>query len=111
MVMLGTCAGKLNRRLALQSNTPSQDSYGDTIESWSLIGNVWAEMVSAKGSEKFTGQQDAGFDTVVWRIRYRSDLDNLDRVVFESQNYDILGVNEEGYKTNLILITKAIIGR
>ena len=109
--MLGTCAGKLNRRIALQSNAPIQDTYGDMIESWSLIGNVWAEMVSAKGSEKFTAQQDAGFDTVVWRIRYRSDLDNLDRVVYDGQNYDILGVNEEGYRTNLILITKAILGR
>lgn len=107
--MLGSCAGKLNRYIELQTSSPSQDAGGEYIDSWSTLANVWAEKLSSKASEKYTGEQFQGYRTIVWRIRYRTDVNNLARVVWESNNYDVLGVTEEGYKQDLIIITEAIL--
>ena len=109
--MTGTCAGKLNKRIVLETNTPAQDGYGEPIEAWSAIASVWAEKMSAKASERFRGEQLAGYKTIVWRIRYRTDVDNLDRVTHDGQNFGMIGVTEEGNKDSLILITKAILDR
>ena len=109
--MTGTCAGKLNKRIILETNTPAQDGYGEPIEGWSTIASVWAEELSVKASERFRGEQSAGYKSIVWRIRYRTDVNNLDRVTHGGQKFDILGVTEEGNKDSLILITEAILDR
>jgi len=106
-----TCAGKLNRRVVLETNAPTQDSYGEPIESWSTIATVWASKLSATASEKFKGEQLAGHRTIVWRIRYRTDVDNLDRLTYGGEKYNVEGVTEEGNKDALILITEAILDR
>lgn len=109
MVMLGSCAGKMNKRVVLETNTPTQDGYGEPIEGWSTIGTVWAEQLSAKASERFRGEQTSGFEDIAWRIRYRNDVDNLDRLTYNGKTYDLLGTAEEGNKSSLILFTKAIL--
>jgi len=107
--MFGSCSGKMNKRVVLESNTPAQDGYGEPIESWSTIATVWAEQLSAKGSERFRGEQNSGFEDIVWRIRYRTDVDNLDRLTYNGKTYDLLGAIEEGNKDSLILSTRAIL--
>lgn len=106
-----TCAGKLNKRVVLETNTPTQDGYGEPIESWSTIASVWAGKLSAKASESFRGEQNAGFRVTVWRIRYRTDVDNLDRLTYGGEKYNVTGVTEEGNKDALILTTEAILSR
>lgn len=101
--------GKLDRYVTLESNTPSADGYGEPIESWSTIANVYAEKMNPKAVERYVNYQDAGFKNHVWRIRWRSDVDNLDRLVHNSENYNIIGVTEVGRKHYLLLMTELII--
>lgn len=107
------CAGSLNKRIILQSNTPAQDAYGAPIESWTTLATVWAEKVpqSKYANEKFKSDLTIGTLTVSWRIRYRTDVDNRCRLTHGGNIYNILGVEEEGVKDSLLLITEAIIGR
>ena len=100
---------KLDRRIALETNTPSQDTYGDPIESWGALDTVWAEKLTSKAFEKFTGEKLAGFHQIAWMIRHRTDVDNLARVVYDNINYEVLGVTEVGRKKGLILTTEAVI--
>lgn len=113
--MTGVYAGRLNRRIVLQRNTPAQDAYGTPIESWATIATVWAARATLDNTsafkEQFSSDVTIGVLPVVWRIRYRSDIDNLCRVTYGGNSYDILGVEEKGLKDSLLLITKAIIGR
>ena len=104
-----SCTGKMDRRILLETNTPSQDTYGDPIESWGTLGTVWAEKLSARAFEKFTGEKLTGFRHIGWLIRYRSDVDNLARVVFDGENYMVLGVTEMGRKKGLIINTEAVL--
>jgi len=107
--LLGSCAGSRDRYIELQSNTPTEGAGGEQVPGWSTLANVWAKKLSTKASEKWTGEQFVGKRVIVWEILHRTDVDNLDRVVYESNNYDILGVTEVGYKQGLMLITEAIL--
>ena len=40
--------GKLNRRIQIQSQTPSQDAAGQELQSWSTIYTCWAEITIQK---------------------------------------------------------------
>ena len=111
MTACGTCSGKFDKRVTLQSNTPSQDGYGQPVESWSTIATVWAEKLTARQAERFTGVRHAGFDSITWRIRYRTGLDNLDRLVWNGQNYDIEGTDIQGRNESILLTTKAVIDK
>ena len=104
-----TCAGKLNYYVELQSQSTAQDAAGEEVESFATLANVWAERMSRKVSERYIDDQFSGKRSSVWRIRYRSDVDNLDRLVYNSVNYDIIGVYEEGKERDLIIVTEAIL--
>ena len=99
--------GKLNRRVIIEDNTPVQSSTGEPVEAWATFATVWAELMKPSVAERFLGDQFAGFRGIVWRIRYRSDITNLMRVVYSSVNYDITGVYESGYKQDLIIVSEA----
>lgn len=107
----GVRAGKLNRYVELQTNTASTNTYGEPVESWSSVANVWAEKMDPKATERFAGDQFVATKQVSWRIRWRSDVDFLDRLVYDGVNYDIHGTIEVGFKKELILITEAVLDR
>ena len=103
--------GKLDRLITIETNTPSQDSYGEPIASWSTLATVYAEKVKPVVAQRFTGEQDAGFKKVVWRIRYRSDVvnDNLLRINYDGQTYDVKGTIEVQRRHYLLLMTESVI--
>ena len=108
---MNTCAGKLDHYVELQTDSSTQNSYGEDVETWSTLTNVWAARLSNKAAERYTAGQYVGTTTTTWRIRFRSDVDNLQRLVYNSENYGILGVYPEGKNADLILITELIINR
>lgn len=102
--------GKLDRLLTLQTNTPTQDTHGEPIESWANTTTMWAEQLSQSIVEKFTGEQDAGFRFVHWRVRYRAGITNLQRILDPDSNaYNIHGKIEVGRKHYYILKTELVI--
>ena len=101
--------GKLNRRIVIEDNTPVQSSTGEPVEGWATFATVWAEMMKPSVAERYIGDQFAGFRGIVWRVRYRSDITNLMRVVYSSVNYDITGVYEMGYKRDLLIVSEAVL--
>ncbi len=90
-----TDPGRLDRRITIEQNTPTQDGAGQPIDSWAALATVWAEVVPVGGSERFQAMQ-VGAETVVkFRIRYRGDVLRAMRVVYDSDNYDIADVAED----------------
>ncbi len=87
--------GRLDRRIAIQQNTPTQDSAGQPIDSWADLATVWAEVVPVSGSETFQAKQVGAEAVAKFRIRYRSDIVRKMRVVYDSDNYDISDAAED----------------
>ena len=99
-------AGKLDRRITLQTLTISRDSYGAAIESWSTLDTVWAGVLPLKGEEYFAAAQIVAEEQLKFRIRHRTDLTEKVRVLYESQAYDVQHIAEIGRRQGLELLGK-----
>lgn len=92
--------GDLRHRVALQSNTPTQDQFGAPVDSWSdVFSGLWAkiEPVSPKTAE-FAHTFATTVSHIV-TIRYNKDLVDGMRLVFGQRVLAINGfVDEEEMK-------------
>ena len=73
--------------------------FGADLDAWGLLAQAWARKMSARkmsarGNERTANGREVGQQTVVFRIRYRSTLSILDRIVYDGHAYDIDDVNE-----------------
>jgi len=99
--------GHMDRRIALQSTTLTTNDYGQRVASWATYATVWASIKYKGGSEKVTDDQVGSTQTVDFTIRYSTDVSGVKashRLVYNSQNYEILYVQEIGRKEGLILV-------
>jgi SPP1 family predicted phage head-tail adaptor len=99
-------SGKLDRRITLQTLTISRDGYGATIETWTDLDTVWAEVVPLKGTEYFAAAQIVVEEQLKFRIRYRSDLTEKVRITYNGQTYDVQNITEIGRRQGLELLGK-----
>lgn len=99
-------AGKLDRRVTLQTLTVTRDSYGAAIESWTDLDTVWAEVIPLKGREYFTAAQIVAEKMLKFRIRYRTDLTETMRIVYAGQTYDVQYMAEIGRRAGFELMGK-----
>lgn len=101
-------AGRLDRRVTLQRATTAADAYGERVQTWADLATVWAEKIES-GRLVAREQADAGEARVAlarrkFRIRWSETvavIDASDRLLFEGDAYDILGVTELGRREGL----------
>ena len=89
-------SGRLDRRLTLQRRTLTENDYGEPVETWTTLATVWAEKIPVRGSERYVAMQTVAEVDTRFKIRYRTDVSPLDRVVCAGITYDVQGVIEIG---------------
>jgi SPP1 family predicted phage head-tail adaptor len=99
-------SGKLDRRIQIQQRVETQDSYGQAVISYSTIATVWAEVIPLSGRELFAAAQKYPEATMRIRVRFRTDVTEKHRIVFNSTNYDIIHIAEIGRNEGLEFIVK-----
>lgn len=67
-------AGKLNKRVILQTKTSVPDGYGGGAESWADTVTLWAAIRPLEGQERFQAQQVSAKLTNEVEIRYRTGV-------------------------------------
>ncbi len=89
-------AGKLRHRVVIQENTPTRDSYGDEVDSWSTWATVWGAVEPLTGREAFSAGANQRLAEVTHRIRirYRSGVLPTMRVTWRSRTFNIQSVIE-----------------
>ena len=103
MTMRGIRVGAMDRRITLQTATETQDGYGEPVPTWSTLATVWASVRPERASEQFEGDQEHATRQTIFRIRYRSDVNEKTRISYGSQVYDITGIIEIGRREALDL--------
>ena len=97
--MAHIAAGRLDRRIAIQSATEVADAAGEPIQTWATTVTLWASYEEARGEEHPGADQRVAKRRVQFGIRYRTDVAITPRrdrrIVFDSRNYDILAVHED----------------
>ncbi len=98
-------AGKPDRRITIQRKTVSHNALNEPVEIWNDLVAVWAQMLGQTGQEFFANDQVLSEYKVVFRIRWRRDLKDTDRVMFEGRAHDIHSIRELGRRVGLELQT------
>ena len=95
-------AGAKDQQITLQRYAATPDGIGGTTQAWANLATdatVWAAVKAKAGREGLTeGRLSATFVTT-FTIYNRSDLSELDRIVFGGENYNIRGIRREGGRT------------
>lgn len=95
----------MDRSIVIQSNTPSTNSIGESVESWSTFATVWASFMPRHGREFLASSAEVSAEAdAVFTIRWRSDVTPQMRIVHDSRIYDIVSVQEYGRRVGLELI-------
>src|SRR3989304_308704 len=85
-------AGRLNKRVTLQSATIARDDNGQPIETFANVAEIWAAIDPIRGREYFAAQQVSADTTHRLTIRYRSGVSVQNRLLFGSRVVRIEGV-------------------
>lgn len=99
-------AGELDRRITLETYTTTKNSYGEEEKTWSTLATVWAKIDYSGGTEDFEADKNTAIGRVRFSIRHRTDVTEQTRILYESEYYDILAINEIGRREGLELITE-----
>jgi len=82
-------AGQLDRRITIQSFTTTTDDFGEVIQSFTTLADVWAKVEEKNGSEGEEGNQLMATKRVEFFIRYRADINEQMRIVYNGLTYKI----------------------
>jgi SPP1 family predicted phage head-tail adaptor len=60
-------AGRLDRRISIESKTVVQDEFGQPVETWAELATVWAHKRDIRANERFRAQQEIALGNRCWR--------------------------------------------
>jgi len=91
-------AGKMDRRIQLQSFSVTQDTDGSELKTWTTYATVWSAIRHITKLEEFERESDRrmGYQDIEFQIYYRNDIKETDRIIFEDKYYDVYSVIEMG---------------
>lgn len=88
--------GTMDQRVTLQRLTETPDGIGGVTRSWINLGVVWASVRTKAASEGMEqGRMNASAVSTFW-IWNRSDLTEVDRLMWGGEVYNIRGVLRQG---------------
>lgn len=101
--------GPMRHRVVIQEKSTTQDAAGEELQTYTNIAtnsNVWAAVTPSSAQERFISGSDQQQATVSHRVvlRYRSDLSDEMRVVWEGKNLDIEEIRDPSGKRQYTLL-------
>ena len=95
----------LNRIILLQSRVKTRDAFGSEIEGFVDLAKVWANVNQTGTSEKFNNdaKRTVALRNATMRIRWRDDVSETSRVVYDGLAWDIEGIARLGRRRELEL--------
>ena len=98
--------GRMNSRITIQQRTLVENTYGEKTEQWTTLATCWAkaDFPVSSSDEKINDGLQTGHLKVVFTIRYRTGITEVNRIVFNSENYDIQFVQNTA-RNNYLVIT------
>lgn len=103
-----TRAGKLDKRLTIESKTNTDTKNGSFKENWTELDIVWASINHINQVEKIIAKSLNNTSIAIIQIRYRSDVNTNCRGLWNNNYYnftEIINVNNENRK---LLITAEV---
>jgi SPP1 family predicted phage head-tail adaptor len=99
-------AQSLRRRIRVERKVATRDDIGGEEYSFTLRAELYANVRYLKGQESLLSQEMTATEQYEFIIRYRTDIDMTDRIVWKGNNYDIQSIAEQGRNVALRIIAK-----
>lgn len=99
--------GMLDRYITVQTFTTAQDATGAPIPTWTTLANVFANKRDIGVGERLASQRELSTLMTVWTIRHLSGLTAKNRIQYDSETYEVIGIRERGRQEYLELTTEA----
>lgn len=99
--------GKLDQRITMQRKTATADGAGGVTEAWANLATnprPWAEVIAKAGRETMVENRMAATFVTTFTIHNRTDLTELDRIVWGGENYNIRGIRRQGARELFLII-------
>lgn len=99
-------AQSLRRRVRVERKVATRDAFGGEDISYALRAELYADVRPVSGREPLFAQQFQIGEAFEFRVRYRTDIEVTDRVVWKGERYDITALLEMGRNRVLRIIAK-----
>jgi SPP1 family predicted phage head-tail adaptor len=91
-------AGKLRTTVTFRRKTVSYSDTNKPVETWADAFTVYAEIITDGGKEFYAAQKKHSDTSSVFKIRYRGDIQTDMRIKCGNKIFEILWINDVGYK-------------
>jgi SPP1 family predicted phage head-tail adaptor len=91
--------GDFNRRVEVQTNTPTQNDYGDSVPSWATTSTIWAKVTNLTGGKLEAARQIDIQASVEIGTRFCgtggvAGITMANRLVYNSRELEIVHIND-----------------
>lgn len=83
----------LKHKVRIERLELTQDDSGGQVRTWKLVSEVWAYLKQTSGSERLQNDRLTGIAGFTATIRYRSDISEVNRLIFNDKSYQIRSVD------------------
>lgn len=102
-------AGQLSRRITIQQQSPSVDSFGQQVSTWTDVATVWASIEPSVGRELMAAQAVSIDQPTTITIRWQPIFASPKavaamRVAYNGRIFDIHSVENEGERNTLLTL-------
>jgi SPP1 family predicted phage head-tail adaptor len=97
-------AGSLRHYLTLETNTPTIDASGDTVDSWATEIYIYGRVTPVAGAETVLGVQPEARVTHEVETRYHPEITERKRFLFDSRYLYIMGIKNKDERNIEMLI-------
>jgi SPP1 family predicted phage head-tail adaptor len=101
-------AGSLDRRIVLSHRDLQANEHGEQIPIYEEYATVWARKSDLNGREFFAAAQIQSEITTKFRIRWRGDVVDTDRLSLDDVDYNIKSSAEVGRREWLDIFCSSI---
>lgn len=100
-------AGELRRNILIKRKSMVKDEFGGNKESWYNHLSLRANVKYITGGENIDGKEIFNNVKIQYTTYYR-DIKETDRILYNNKEYNILSINEIGFKAGLEIIADLI---
>lgn len=99
--------GRFRHKLALQSKTETENDISGTTVAWSTTAYIFAQRMEYQtGTERFGTGREVPKQVVTWQTNWRGDITTKQRLVFGTEEFNILGTRDpDGLRRSLLIDT------
>jgi len=104
-------AGLRDRKIFILKRTVSYNDLGEPVETWTPNSEAWAQVFYKTTDEGIEAGSKRASKIICFKLLYRNDISEVDRIRFDNLDYQITGLTELGRRELLEIETFRIEGQ